>query len=115
MQLFFDGKITPSAPAGHDKEEFMKLFQRQEWKQAMSDLQANPTRSTELRQERDKKRRSWLVNGVTRHGLNLEDLKRIHDQYERLDLVPQHYNYPQFFRQREKPNFERQIEVGRQR
>ena len=42
-------------------------------------------------------RRKWLVDGLYQLGLKFEDLKQIHDKYERLDLVPTHYNFPAFF------------------
>ena len=58
-------------------------------------------------------RRKWLVDGLYQLGLKFEDLKQIHDKYERLDLVPTHYNYPAFFCHTEKPDFVQAIELAK--
>ena len=58
-------------------------------------------------------RRTWLVDGISKYGFKFESLKLIHDRYERLDLVPDSYFYPELFCHVDKPQFIEKIEQAK--
>ena len=60
-------------------------------------------------------RREWIADGLTNHGYNFDDLKQVSDNYERLDLIPTHYNFPVFFCHDAKPVFVEKIERAKER
>ena len=91
-----------------------KNNQRSEWEGALKELSQNSPAKME-RNQRHQLRRQWLVDGLHKHALKFEDLKEVHDRYERLDLVPSHYNFPIFFFHREKPIFLEKIEQAQGR
>ncbi len=39
----------------------------------------------------------WKFNGAIEHGLCYESLNSITLKFERIDLVPSNYNYPELF------------------
>ena len=44
------------------------------------------------------KRKLWVAKAYLNHNFDLETIRLVHDRYERLDLVPNHFAYPEFFR-----------------
>ena len=47
---------------------------------------------------------------MSKYGFKFENLKKVHDNFERLDLVPMHYFYPELFCHDQKPQFIENIE-----
>jgi len=46
------------------------------------------------------RRKLWIIDGFLAHYYNLETLKFVSLKYERLDLVPEGYRFPEFFLKR---------------
>jgi len=42
-------------------------------------------------------REIWAFVGVQDHGLDIQTLMIIHTRYVRLDMVPTHYHFPEFY------------------
>ena len=43
-------------------------------------------------------REEWAVIGMLRHGYEFQTVLQIHLRNVRLDLVPTHYDYPEFYK-----------------
>ena len=42
-------------------------------------------------------RHKWALVGVQEHGFEFKIVYFLQKRFERLDLVPTHYNYPEFY------------------
>ena len=43
-------------------------------------------------------REQWAVIGMREHNYEFKVVLEVFDRYDKLDLVPTHYNYPEFYR-----------------
>ena len=43
-------------------------------------------------------REKWAIEGMQVKGFEFQTVLVVHDRFVRLDLVPTHYNYPDFYR-----------------
>ena len=43
------------------------------------------------------KREKWAIIGMYNHGFEFKTVLVVHAKFVRLDLVPTHYNYPEFY------------------
>ena len=43
-------------------------------------------------------REKWAIEGMQDKGFEFQTVLMVHDRYVRLDLVPTHYNFPDFYR-----------------
>lgn len=69
-------------------------------------LNQDTERKEELRAEnkqiekqlRKYERELWAINGMKEHNFEFKCVLTVYNIYEKLDLVPTHYNYPEFYR-----------------
>ena len=40
----------------------------------------------------------WAIIAMKENGFEFATVLEVHEKYLRLDLVPTHYNYPEFYR-----------------
>ena len=43
-------------------------------------------------------RELWAIIGMKEHNFEYQSVLAVYDRYVKLDLVPTHYNYPEFYR-----------------
>ena len=43
-------------------------------------------------------REKWAIEGMKTRGLEFQTVLIVHERFVRLDLVPTHYNFPEFMR-----------------
>ena len=43
-------------------------------------------------------RELWAIIGMKEHNFEYQSVLTVYDRYVKLDLVPTHYNYPEFYR-----------------
>ena len=48
------------------------------------------------------KRKLWVLEGILLHKLNPDILIKIADKFEKIDVVPVDYFYPEFFAKQEE-------------
>ena len=48
-------------------------------------------------------RELWVLDGEILHGLPVEELQAIEQKFDKIDSVPQGYNYPELFATQKKP------------
>ena len=53
--------------------------------------------------KRSLQRELWALDGALLHGLPVEELQAIEQKFEKIDCVPQGYNYPELFVTQKKP------------
>lgn len=46
---------------------------------------------------RSYRREKWALEGMQVRGFEFQTVLQVHERFVRLDLVPTHYNYPEFF------------------
>ena len=43
-------------------------------------------------------REKWAIVGMMEKGLEFQTLLKLHEKFKELDLLPTHYDYPEFYR-----------------
>ena len=62
--------------------------------------------------KRSFQRELWALDGALLHGLPVEELQAIEQKFEKIDSVPQGYNYPELFVTQKKPQVDRLVKKG---
>ena len=55
------------------------------------------TRKGDQKKLRQYQREKWALEGMKDRGFEFQTVLQVHERFVRLDLVPTHYNYPEFF------------------
>ena len=48
--------------------------------------------------QRKYERELWAIIGMKEHNFEFKTVLTVYDRFVKLDLVPTHYNYPEFYR-----------------
>ena len=56
------------------------------------------TRSGDQVKLRKYQREMWAILGMKEKGFEFQTVLNVHEKFVRLDIVPTHYNYPEFYR-----------------